>query len=71
MVTTILIYPLTPRLKPKVMQSFQTFDSMNRTLKYGKLLRSTVLYCGAVFFFQVLILENLHILDLALSGVEG
>ena len=45
---------------------------MVRTLKCGKLLRSTVLGCCFFFnFTQFLILENLSVLDLTLSGVKG
>ena len=57
------INPLTPRVKPWVIQSFLTFDSMDRTLKcdhifIGKLLSSTLLCCGLFNFTQFVILEN-------------
>ena len=53
---------LTPRVKPWVIQSFLTSDSMDRTLKCDHSLESccAVLYCGAVCF---------SVLDLALSGL--
>ena len=43
--------PLTPRVKPRVMQGFLTFNSMNRTFKCNHSLesRGAVLYSGAVF----------------------
>ena len=54
----LFVNPLTPRVKPLVIQSFLTFDSMNTNL--------------TLFNFQLLvILENLSILDLALPGVKG
>ena len=37
---TSSISPLTPRVKPWVIQSLQTFDSMNRTVKCDHLLES-------------------------------
>ena len=54
----MFVNPLTPRVKPWVIQSFLTFDSMDRLLK-----------CDHLFFNfpQSAILENL---DLALSGVK-
>ena len=53
-----------------------TLDSMGRTQKCDHSLEScrAVLYRGAVLFFnrtQIVILENLTILDLVLSGVKG
>ena len=67
----LFVNPLTPRVKPWVIQSFLTFDSMDRTF-VGKLLSSTVLWCCLFFnFTQFVILENLSVLDLALSGVKG
>ena len=57
-----------------VIQSFLTFDSMDRTLKLYFSSCCAVLYCGAVFFkifTQFVILENISILDLAPSGVKG
>ena len=50
-------------MNPWVVQSFLTFDSIDKTL-----------YCGAVYLFnftQFVNLENLSILDLALSGLKG
>ena len=46
----LFVNSLTPRVKPWVMQSFLTFDSMDRTLKCDHSLEScrAVLYCGAV-----------------------
>ena len=46
----LFINPLTPRVKPWVIQSFLTIDSMDRTLKCDHSLESCwpVLYCGAV-----------------------
>ena len=48
----LFVNPLTPRVKPWVIQSFITFACMNRTLKSGDSLEScgAVLYCGAVCF---------------------
>ena len=74
---TFLLKPLTPRrVKPWVIQSFLTFDSMDRTLRcdhfVGKLLSSTLLWCCLLFnFTQFVILEHLSVLDLALLGVKG
>ena len=67
------INPLTARVKPWVMQ---TFDGLNLKVWpfIGKLLNSTLLWCFGVVrfnFTQFVILENLSILDLALSGVKG
>ena len=46
------IDPLTPRVKRWVMQSFLTFDSMDRTLKCDHSLETcwAVLYCSVVCF---------------------
>ena len=46
----LFVNPLTPRVKPWVIQSFLTFDSMYRTLNCDHLLEScrVVLYWGAV-----------------------
>ena len=46
----LFVNPLTPRVKPWVIQSFLTFDSMDKTLKCDHSLEScwAVLYCGAV-----------------------
>ena len=37
---TLCIKPLTPIVKPWVIQSFVTFDSMDRTVKYNHSLES-------------------------------
>ena len=53
-------------MKPWVIQSLLTCDSMDRTLKYDQ--------AGVVFYFNFThfaILESLFILDLALSRVKG
>ena len=72
--TVVLFNPLTPRVKPWVIQSFLTFYSMDRTLKCDHSLKRcfsaltlelSVLYC---LFFNV---AQLVILDLALSGMKG
>ena len=55
------------------------FDSMDRTLKCDQALKScgAVLYCGSavvclsIFPSLIVILGNLSLLDLALSGVKG
>ena len=36
----LFVNPLTPRVKPRVIQSVLTFDSMYRTLKYEHSLES-------------------------------
>ena len=63
-------------MKPWEINSFLNFDSMDRNLKcnvqfIGKLLSSTLLTLCCLFFndTQSVILDNLSILDLALSGV--
>ena len=63
--------PLIPRVKPWVIQSFVTFDSMDRNLKCDHSLDSclAVLFCGAVS--QVGNFGKFPILDLALSEVKG
>ena len=67
----LFVNPLTPRVKPWVTQSFLTFEQNSKVCLFiGKLLSST-LQCCSLFFTQVLILENLSVLDLALSGVQG
>ena len=62
--------PLLPRVQPWVTQSFLTFDSMDRTLKYDhqvtKLLSSTLLLCCVLFNFN-----HFVVLDSAPSGVVG
>ena len=73
---TVLLFvnPLTPRVKPWVIQSFLTFDYMDRTLKCDHSLEScqAVLWCCFFFnFTRLLVLENLSIKDFALSGVKG
>ena len=66
----LFVNPLTPRVKPWVIQSFLTFDSMYRNLKCGHSLEScSLLWCCN--FSQFVILENLPVLDLILSGVKG
>ena len=69
----LFVNPLTPRVKPWVIQSFLTFDSMDRTLKCDHSLKScsAVLNCLFFNFIQFVILEILSILDSALSGVKG
>ena len=49
------VNPLTPRVKPWMIQSFLSFDSMDRTLKCDHSLEScgAVLYCGVVRLFPV------------------
>ena len=66
----LFVNTLTPRVKPWVIQSFLTFDSMDRTLKCDHSLEScrAVLYCGAVCLS---VWKNLSVLDLALSEVKG
>ena len=76
MINEKVIYPLTARVKPWVIQIFLTFDSMERTLNcnhfFGKLLSRTLLWFCLVFnFTQVVILKNVSVLDLAPSGVRG
>ena len=49
----LFVDPLTPRVKPWVIQSFLTFDSMDRTVKCDHSLErccTLLLCCG--FFFQ-------------------
>ena len=72
------VNPLTPRVELWVIQSFLTFDSMDRALKYDHSLKNCTLPWCCLFFFFVLfypvcnlILENLSSLDLTLSGVKG
>ena len=57
---------------PRLIQSFLTFDFVDRTLKCDHSLESCwgVLFCD-VCIFQFVILERLSILDLALSEVKG
>ena len=47
-----MLNPLTPGVKSWVIQSFLTFDSMDRTLKCDHSLEScrAALYCGTVVF---------------------
>ena len=74
---TWMFNPMTPRVKPWLIQSFLTFDSMaDRTLKCDHSMETcgAVLYCGAVCFSILetfVILENLQILDSVHSGVKG
>ena len=51
----LFVNPLTPRVKPWVMQSFLTFDSMDRTLKCDHSLES----CGMQYFTVVLFVNPL------------
>ena len=76
----LFVNPLTPRVKPWVIQIFLTFDSMDRALKCDHSLKAVeqyftvVLFVCLFFFFnfaQFIILECLSIFDLALSGVKG
>ena len=53
----LFVNPLTPRVKPWVIQSFLIFDSFLIVFFFD--------------FKQFVILEKLSILDLALSGVKG
>ena len=57
----LFVNPLTPRVKPWAIQSFLTFDSMDRTLKYDHSLEScsAVLYCDAVCLSGVKGLKNI------------
>ena len=61
----LFVNPLTPRVKPWVIQSFLTFDPMDRTPKGDHSLEScwAVLYCGAVFQFSNLLIffNNTHV----------
>ena len=54
------INTLTPRVKPWVIQSFLTFDSMDRTPKCDHSLKScwAVVYCGAICFFDYNLFYN-------------
>ena len=59
----LFVNPLTRRVKPWVIDSFLTFDSMDRTLKCDHSLESCCFsICNFVGKFN---------LDLALSGVKG
>ena len=71
-----LCNPLTPRVKTRVKQSFLTFDSMDKTPKslaiHWKAVEQYLIHCSLFFVFtQLVILENLSILDLAMSRVKG
>ena len=52
----LFVNPLTPTVKPRVIQSFLTFDSMDRTLKCDpfdrNLLSGTLLYTLELFVFN-------------------
>ena len=75
---------LNPGVKPWVTQNFLTFDSVDRTLKChhslescwavpyrGQSINQSIKWCCLFFnFTQFLILENLSILDMALTGVK-
>ena len=71
----LFVKPLTARVKPWVIQSFLTFDSMDRTRddKCDHSIKAVEQYFTVVWFLfnfpQLAILENLFILDLVLSGV--
>ena len=58
--------PLTPRVKPWITKKFLAFDYMDRTLRCDHSLVQFVFQ-----FTHFVILENLAILDLALSEVQG
>ena len=64
--------PLTPRVKPCVIESLLTFDSMDRTPKckplIGKLLSDSLLWCCLCIDFPKFVISTT--LDLALSGVR-
>ena len=62
-IAVLFVYPLTPRVKPWVVQSFLTFDSMDRTLKCDHSLEGCCLFFSFCLF---VILENGSVLDLAL-----
>ena len=62
----LFVNPLTPRVKPWVIQSFITFDYMDRSLKCDHSLES----CLFSNLIQFAILRNLSSSDLALSGVK-
>ena len=47
----LLVNPLTSRVKPWVIQSFLTFNPMDRKCDHS--LETAVLYCGAVCFYTV------------------
>ena len=57
----LFVNPLTPRVKPWVIQSFLSFDSMNRTLKCDHSLEScwAVLYCLFFQFYPVCNFEKI------------
>ena len=63
----LFVNPLTARVKPWVIQSFLTFDSMTRTLMYDHSLESC---CCGFQFNQVCNFGKVSTLDLALSGVK-
>ena len=70
----LFVNPLTPRVKHWVIQSFVTFDSMDRTLKCDHSFEScwAVLYCGAVCFnFGKFINFGLGTLDLGSKRAKG
>ena len=61
-----VLNPLTPRVKPWVMQSFLAFDSIDRLLKCDHSLKA-----GGQYLTQIEILEKLPTLDLAVLEVKG
>ena len=62
------INSLTPTIKPWVTQSCLMFDSVDRPLLFS----STLLwYCLIFNFIQLVILRNLSILYVVLSGVKA
>ena len=71
----LFVNPLTLTVTPWVIQSFLTFDSMDRNLKCDHSLEScrAVLHCGAVgFSILFVILDNLTVIwDMALLGMKG
>ena len=75
--STVYINLFTYTVKHRLMQNFQTFDSMNRLLTCFHWLEScsVVLYCGAVYFailFSLLlnVLENLSVLSTLMGAKE-
>ena len=64
----LFVNPLTPRVKPWVIQSFLIFDN-NCDHSFES---CTLLWCCLFFnFTKFLIMENLSVLDLVLSGMKG
>ena len=74
----VFVNLLTPRVKPWVIQSFLTFDSMYRTLKcdHSLEIKAVEQYFAVVLFvlkfYPFCYFEKkFSILDMALSGVKG